>query len=75
MENGKVIEQDRKYGYFKEKLDFYQEGDIPDTFIDFTNNEKGIAFGIKYKNLNKEETIEKIYEEFIKPKRIINREL
>lgn len=65
-------EQARKYGYLKEKLDYYQEGDINDTFIDFDNNEKGIAFGIKHKNLSREKTIEKIYEEFIKPKRIIN---
>ena len=31
----------RKYGYLKEKPDFYQEGNIPDTFIDFENNERG----------------------------------
>ena len=61
--------QARKYGYLKEKLDFYQEGDIKDTLIDFDNNEIGIAFGMKYKNLSKEETIEKIYDVFIKPKR------
>ena len=43
----------------------------PSVLIDFENNEKEIAFGMKYRNLNKEETIEKIYEEFIKPKRKI----
>ena len=50
-------------------MDFYQEGDIEDTFVDFDNNERGIAFGEKYKHLSKEETIEKIYDEFIKEKR------
>ena len=69
MENGKVIEQDRKYGYFKEKLDFYQEGDIPDTFIDFTNNEKGIAVAIQCPNFSMQEIIQKIYNVYIKNKR------
>lgn len=59
-----------KSGFLKEFRDMIREYDKEDTLIDLSNNMKGIELGMKYPNLRREELIEKIYEEYIKSKRI-----
>ena len=63
------VEKARKLGFLKEHWDIFTHEDKEDTLVDFENNEKGIAVAIQCPNLNMEETIQKIYNVYIKPKR------
>ena len=63
-------EEAKSLGYTKELKDIIFEHDLDDIKIDLENNKKGIKLGQEYPDLERDILIEKIYEKYIKSKRI-----
>ena len=59
----------KNLGYTKELKDIIFEHDLDDTKIDLENNKKGIQLGKDNPYIERDKLIEKIYDEYIKPKR------
>ena len=62
------VEEAKSLGYTKELKDIIFEHDLEDTKIDLENNKKGIQLGKDNPYMERDKLIEKIYNEYIKPK-------